>query len=347
VTSPDDPHDSDKAVPALDRLHQQALAGEVTAEELLKTCRQHILRAVRRRSYTDPYLRDIDVEDHAGRVLANLVTRVGGDGDQAGLFPGITYLTAYVNAAVTKHLNSVYKGRKDGRELRTRSIDEPLRTKDGEERRIEPANPDPAIDIDRIAAAAAYAKARRRTARLRAEATAGRRCPFHMAGPCPHTDSVIDFIEQMLASDPVPTDEDIADWLVEKGRTLSMPANRTGAGRKRKSGPPQALSDHDHTLDRHFRRCFEWWWYRAFLRTDLDPVTERPADRKPNEPSSAADRLRLPIVGRLRLTGNGDWQSGACSLSGALKLILTDEEFWRLLYARKREVYDYLEGKTS
>jgi hypothetical protein len=173
-----------------------------------------------------------------------------------------------------------------------------------------------------------------------------------MLRPCPHANAVIDFLEQVIEHGDLFSYEDIADLLAAKGRTLSLPTNTTGAGRKRQADSPQArpaqtLSDHEQTLDRHFRRCFQWWWYRAFVGTELDPVTERPAGLRPDEPSSAVDRLRLPIVGRLRLKQGGKWNSETCSLSGALTLILPDEEFWRLLYARKRDVYDYLEGRTS
>jgi hypothetical protein len=350
VTSPDDPRDNGSAVRPLDRLHVQALAGEVTVEEFLRACAGHALRAVESRKRKDVFLRDIDAEGYAQTVLANALRAAGGTGDQTGLFPEIRLMAAYLDRTVEYTLNSVHKQHKSRAErgqLPPLSMDAPIQGDNGDEIYAEVADPGAVIDVDAIAARAAYAKARRRIPRLREEACAGRRCPFHMTGPCPHADSVIDFLEKVIEFGPSLAAEDIAYWLVEKGRTLSMPPNRTGAGRKRQADAPRGLSDHDHTLDRHFRRCFEWWWYRAFVRTNLDPVTERPASRRPSEPSSAADPIRLPIVGRLRLKKNGDWQFGACSLPGALTLILPDEEFWRLLYTHKRDVYDYLEGKAS
>lgn len=346
MTSPHEAPDNGNAVPPLDRLHRQALAGEVSAVELGQACLAHIFRAVLRRCKADPLLRDIDMENYASRVLTNVVIAVGGKDAQAGLFPEVKLLTAYLNRAVENQLNTVYGRRSSGREPLTISINAPVTTEDGGQVDVDLPDPRVAIDVDGVAAKVAYAQALRRSARLRVDITAGGLCPFHPSGPCPHATPVADLVLKLLRSDGELTPADIADEVFAVGRTLSLPANRTGAGNKRQAEPPKTLSDHDHTLDRHFRRCFEWWWYRAFVGTELDPAAGRPAGRKPTEPSSAADPLRLPIVKRLRVRKNGevtDWQSGTCSLEGAQRLILPDQEFWRLLFTYKPDVYDYLD----
>lgn len=350
MTPPDGIPDDGTAVPPLDRLHQRALAGEVRAEELGRSAFAHVLRAVVRRSKRDFLLHDIDTENYAQQVLSNVMRAVGGKDASLGLFPEVTGLTAYLNTAAANQLNTVRRRRAGGTELMPDSIDAPVKGADGEEFTVDVIDVRATIDVDGIAARAAYPKARRRLPGLREEVNAGGQCLFHPWGPCPHAAAVLDLLAEVINAGGELTVEDVADRIAEVGRTLSLPANRTGAGAKRKADAPQTLSDHYHTLDRHFRRCFQWWWYRAFVGTDLDPATDRPGSRKPNEPSDPRDLLRMPIVQRLRLKHNGDktgWQSGTSSLEVVLKLVRADEEFWRLLYMYKRDVYDYLEERTS
>lgn len=348
VTSPENRPGGDARHP-LNRLHQRARDGEVTSEELLRACLAYLLPLAEKRQRQDPDLRDIGADGCAGEVLATVLRKDGGEGAEAGLFPGIRSLTVYLRNALNWKLNTAYTDAKKDRDGRPRpgSIDTSAWDDYDKDRYL--ADPRAEIDTNGIAvtAEAACARARRRAARLRAEATAGRHCPFHMLRPCPHADSVIDFLEEVLKLAGALDDADLDGLMAEKGRTLSLPVNRTGAGRRRLDGSlqaePQQLSGHEHTLDRHFRRCFEWWRYRALAGTELDPAAARP----PGLPSSRRDPLRKPVVDRLRLTRDGDWNRETCSLLGAVQLIWPEDEFRRLLFTHKLDVYHYLAGRTT
>ncbi|EFC79867.1 hypothetical protein [Parafrankia sp. EUN1f] len=333
VMLPDAPGQASTAPRVLDRLRGRARAGDITVTEFLEGCRTYTDRELARRIRSYRCLESSDAEDFGQEVWAALVMRKGGED---WLFPTVDLLTAYFSTSIDNYLRGKHTKR-GGRPVEV-PIHDLTAGSHGRAPSAELADPaaerriaEVAAAVDRQAAAtAARDVLRRRGPQLRelAQASEGPSCPFHYARPCPHTAQVLEFVERHgVRLDEL---EDVAEALAAAGRALS-------------------LSDRDHSLDRHFRRCFEWWRYRAFAGTCLDPAAGRGADLTDDQPSSPVDRLRLPIVGRLRLRQNGSWDAVACSLRGARALITPDDEFRRLLQVRRPEVHAYLfrNGRTD
>lgn len=129
--------------------------------------------------------------------------------------------------------------------------------------------------------------------------------------------------------------------IAEVGKKLPVPDRGHRGGRPRRAAQhddadePRTLSESDHTLDRHFMSCFDWFWYRAFVGTVDDETRE------------SRLLLRWRIINRMRLKKNGALDSSACSVEGARRILSDDPEFGRLLRAFKPRVYEYLKGGAS
>jgi hypothetical protein len=332
---------ADRPDPFLNRLRDRAASGEITVGQFHKGMRDYVERnfVVPRRN-SDMFLRDIDTEDVASDAVANVVVAKG------ELLDGFEPIASYLKTTADNLLNDKRARRRNHGWLPPLSLDAPVLPDEREGARGReitsegtPAWARNAADENTVMAAVligeAQGIARRRIVAFINEAGDGGHCLFHPSAPCPQRVSLFPLLSALIRQDPLMDLADRKAYVKNWGRDLG-------------------LSSRGHELERDLRRCFDWWWYRAFRGTELDPVSRR--DERIGS-GLAADLLRLPIVERLRLKPGGGWDSEHCSVKAARKLILAvgsetyDPEFARLLrerdLANETNMYDLLKGRAK
>jgi hypothetical protein len=305
----DDADDESNAFP-LDALRRRAQRGEVGVRVFHDACRAHMAR--RWRSHcNDPecsrYFDPQEAEASTADAFSNLVLAYG------ELLEGVDKVTGVVNKAVKRQYTST--GRKITCRIRVSwSLDDP--------EYVERANASVSDDARDRAEGMAELRAIvfPRLANVRAEMGADPRCAFHLKG-CDYAERVVNVLELHLrfpALDPY--------WLLgELGRVLGY-------------------SRSDHSTQEHLDCCYEWWQYRVFAGTVVDPP-DGSADEDP-----VRDWIRWPILARFQLTKTSRgsaWNPRVVRLESARHILRTDERFVALLRKHKPEVYKFLEGGAN
>lgn len=224
----------------LDPLRERALAGEVTAGELQRTCRDYMVKCWLRLSGEGRCFRDSDEAlDMAQEKLAGLIDKYG------QFLEGPEKLAGYLATAMRNRWNDEYRRRATRWRAGTPW---PLDDPDTQEAQ----DPYAEASFEEVEMNYSYEQVRA-AARRRLPLLVIERCPFHLAG-CPHRGKVLGVLERLI-------DEPDLDHRVLLGAV----------------GRQYGYTTRDHTLQANLICCYEWWRYRVFAGTVLDgPGTGTP-----------------------------------------------------------------------